>query len=443
MAPLRAAVLAVLCSDASALRRAKASGKVWEASTKLAGVSVYYAEKQAVKDQWMVSFGEKGTDAMVEAFCAQTDCIAKGHPDEGGFAYAVVKGSEKKLETSLAAHAAGVELVEQDAIAEDFEEESPASASWGLGAIGVPQSRSKGQGVNVYVLDSGVRVSHKDFGGRAIPFYDATFSPAKVCDFGDTKCANDARGHGSHVAGSVGGASYGVAPGSTIFAMQRGRSMSDGFGCIDWLAQNRKRPAVLQMSWGVGSPSSVGKAAVDAVVAAGITVTVASGNSNEDACKWTFGGVPSAISVASTDRRMRRSSFSNYGPCIDILAPGSDIVSTDYRSDEGTSTKSGTSMAAPHVAGACALILEANPEFSPEQVLTQLKANSAKMVIADAKSDNYFLNVGPPVPPGTAPPAPTPGPPTPAPPPSCPWYCQGRLCVLGACKERCDFCKEG
>jgi len=396
MAPLArsAALLAAVWSDVSGLRKGATKR---QATGTLAGVQVFYSEEAGAQaDRWMVSFGAKASDQALAAFCKEARCGLVGHPDEGGFAYALVQGSEKELETSVAAHAAGIEFIEQDVVAEDFEEESSAATPWGLTAIGVPRSRNKGAGVNVYVLDSGVRVSHRDFGGRAIPLYDATYFPAKVCTEypGDKRCAEDNRGHGSHVAGSVGGASFGVAPASTIFAMQRGRYLSDGFGCIDWLSMNRKRPAVLQMSWGTGSLSSVGKMAVDAAVAAGITVTVASGNSNQDACQWTFAGVPSAIAVASTDSTMKRSSFSNYGPCIDILAPGSAINSADYRSDTGSSVKSGTSMAAPHVAGAAALVLASNPQMSPEQVLQQLRSNARQDVIADAKSDNYFLTVG-------------------------------------------------
>jgi subtilisin family serine protease len=397
MAPFMrsAAVFAAVLSDVSGLRKGATKR---QATGTLAGVKVHYSEESsALADQWMVSFGPKASDAALAAFCAQAGCIAVGHPDEGGFAYALVQGTEKQLETSVAAHAAGIEFIEQDAIAEDFEEESSTTAPWGLGAIGVPRSRSKGSGVNVYVLDSGVRVSHTDFGGRAIPLYDAAnYRPAKVCTgSGDARCARDDRGHGTHVAGSVGGDSFGVAPASTIFAMQRGRSLSDGFGCIDWLTMNKKRPAVLQMSWGTGSPSSTGRIAVDTAVAAGFTVTVASGNSNEDACRWTFAGIPSAIAVASTDSTMSRSSFSNYGPCIDILAPGSAILSADYRGDTRTSVKSGTSMAAPHVAGAAALVLEGNPQMSPAQVLQQLQSSARKDVIADGRTDNnYFLTVG-------------------------------------------------
>jgi len=389
---MKAALIAAMWSDVSGLRK---GAKTQRAAT-MAGVSVHYAEENAIEDQWMISF-KKGTAATLESFCWQAGCTTVGHPDEGGIAFAVVKGSPEQMQMSVAAHADLIEYIEQDAVAEDFEEEVQSdSASWGLDAIGAPTSRTKGQGVNVYVLDSGVRVTHEDFGGRAIPFYDAAnFRPAKVCDASDTRCAYDNRGHGSHVAGSVGGTRYGVAPASTMFAMQRGRSLSDGYGCIDWLVQNRKRPAVLQMSWGTGSPSATGYAVVDAAVAAGLVTVVASGNSRQDACRWTFGGVPSAISVASTDSTSSRSSFSNYGPCIDMLAPGSSIKAADHRSDTGISTKSGTSMAAPHVAGAAALILEGEPQMSPAEVLEQMQAAARKDFITDSRSENnYFLTVG-------------------------------------------------
>jgi len=392
---ISAAASALLWSNGSALRKGKQ-----RASAQLAGVALYRAEEaHALADEWMVAFGTGATDATLEAFCSQNGhCKTMGHPDEGGIPYVVVKASETMLESSIAAQQSNVAYVEQDAEAEDFVDESSATedASWGVSAVGVPYARSnKGRGVNVYVLDSGVRVSHSEFGGRAIPLYDAYFSPPKVCDSTDTTCAKDDRGHGTHVAGSVGGATHGVAPESTLWAMQRGRSLGDGYGCIDWLVQNKKTPAVLQMSWGTGSLSAVAEAAVDAAVAAMITVVVASGNSNRDACTWTFGGIPNAISVESTDSSNSRSSFSNWGPCIDMLAPGSSIKAADYRSDNGLSVKSGTSMASPHVAGGVALLLERNPGMSPAEVLQELQSNSLRNYITDAKTDNnYFLWVG-------------------------------------------------
>jgi len=421
-----AAAFASLVSSGAALRKAVRR----QTSAQVAGVPLYLAEESgAFADQWMVSFGAKATDSMLETFCSQNGgCKSIGHPDKGGIPYVVVKGSGEMLESSIAAQKEMVAYVEQDAEAVDFavdEPPAPEAASWGVNAVGVPYSSNQGRGVNVYVLDSGVRVSHSEFGGRAIPYYDAYFSPPLVCEgSGDATCAEDDRGHGTHVAGSVGGALHGVAPESTIWAMQRGRSLSDGYGCIDWLVQNSQTPAVLQMSWGTGSLSETARAAVDAAVDAMITVVVASGNSRQDACVWTFGGIPNAISVESTDSTNSRSSFSNFGPCIDMLAPGSSITAADYGSDDGLSVKSGTSMASPHVAGGAALVLEMNPDFSPAQVLNELQSNSLKDYIADAQTDNnYFLWVG-----GSDNLPPTPAP-TPAPPPGT-WVLSGTGCTM-------------
>jgi len=436
-----AAAFASLVSSGSALRKAVRR----QTSAQVAGVPLYRAEQShALAEQWMVSFGNKATDSMLETFCRESGgCKSMGHPDKGGVPYVVLQGSETALQSSIAAKQKWVEYVEQDAEAVDFAEDGPSAsdASWGVGAVGVPTASNTGRGVNVYVLDSGVRVSHSEFGGRAIPLYDAYFSPPKVCDGTDATCAEDDRGHGTHVAGSVGGTTHGVAPEATIWAMQRGRTLSDGYGCIDWLVQNSQTPAVLQMSWGTGSLSETARAAVDAAVDAMITVVVASGNSRQDACVWTFGGIPNAISVESTDSTNTRSSFSNFGPCIDMLAPGSAITAADYRSDDGLSVKSGTSMASPHVAGGAALVLEANPDFSPAQVLQQLQSDSLKDYIADAQTENnYFLWVGgsdnlPPTPVPTPPP-----PPTPAPPGPCYSFCGPQLCVYPAYCGGCSFC---
>jgi len=387
------------------------------ASKRLAGVPFFRAKRaHAVADQWMVSFGNMATNADLEAFCSQSGpCKYMGHPDEGGIPFVVVKASEKMLGSSIArarvrargraAHLSSVALVEQDAEVDDFVDEGSAPESsrlsqkrwwgprpWGLKAVGVPTSK-KGKGVNVYVLDTGVRVTHNEFGGRAIPLYDASKHPPKVCDRSDTSCAADDRGHGTHVAGTVGGKKTGVAPKALIWAMQFGRVMSDGYGGIDWLVQkqNREAPAVLQMSWGLkhnDHVSPTAEAAVDAAVAAMITVVVSAGNDNQDACHKTFGGISSAITVASTTAVKRRSYFSNFGPCVDIFAPGSQIRSASHLSDTGLAVKSGTSMASPHVAGAAALVLESSPRMSPAEVLRELQSNSLKDYVKDAKSDN-------------------------------------------------------
>merc|ERR1719429_250093 len=287
------------------------------------------------------------------------------------------------------------------------------AASWGVERVGAGAPGRTGAGVNIYVLDSGVRVSHQDFGGRAIPTLSAETLPPVECN-GDPTCAVDDRGHGSHCAGSAGGTTYGVAPSATIRAMDRGSSFADAFASMDWVALNVIRPAVLTMSFGSGGISAGSEEAVDAVVNQGVTVTVAAGNNNGDACQFTFAYVPSAISVGSSTSLDGRSSFSNYGSCITIFAPGSNIVSASYTSDTGSSTKSGTSMAAPHVAGGAAVILASEPSLSPAKVKERLLEMAEVDVLTGVNgSPNLLLNVREPY---TGPP--TPSPPTPAPPPS-------------------------
>merc|ERR1719323_2579280 len=296
------------------------------------------------------------------------------------------------------------------------------AASWGVERVGAGAPGRKGEGVNIYVLDSGVRVSHQDFGGRAIPTLSAETLPPVECN-GDSSCAVDDRGHGSHCAGSAGGTTFGVASSATIRAMDRGSSFADAFASMDWVATNAIFPAVLTMSFGSEGKSAGSEAAVDAVVNQGVTVTVAAGNNNGDACVFTFAYVPSAISVGSSTSTDARSSFSNWGDCITIFAPGSSIVSASHTSNTRSSTKSGTSMAAPHVAGGAAVILALEPSLTPAQVKERLLEMAEANVLTGVKgSPNLLLNVreqhtGPPTP---APPTPTPPPPSPTPTPPSP-----------------------
>merc|ERR1719422_2764876 len=307
-----------------------------------------------------------------------------------------------------------IEAVENDGIFMDDEisESKVTAASWGVERVGAGSGGRTGEGVNIYVLDAGVRVSHQDFGGRAIPTLSAETLPPVECN-GDPTCAVDDRGHGSHCAGSAGGTTFGVAPSATIRAMDRGSSFADAFASMDWVATKAILPAVLTMSFGSEGKSAGSEAAVDAVVNQGVTVTVAAGNNNGDACSFTFAYVPSAISVGSSTSLDGRSSFSNYGSCITIFAPGSNIVSASYTSDTGSSTKSGTSMAAPHVAGGAAVILASEPSLSPAKVKERLLEMAEVDALTGVNgSPNLLLNVREPY---TGPPAPPP--PTPAPPP--------------------------
>jgi len=271
----------------------------------------------------------------------------------------------------------------------------------------------------VYVMDTGVRTSHRDFGGRARSGADASSGSLRECN-GAANCAGDGHGHGTHCAGSAAGTSYGVASGASISGVkvlsdQGSGSLSGIIAGIDWVARN-SGPRVGSMSLGGNGVSQSYRTAIDSATSAGVSIVVASGNSNSDACNFSPAYVPSAITVGSTDIQDRRSSFSNYGRCVDIWAPGSDILSAGHRSDTGTATMSGTSMACPHVAGGAALELENNPGLSSSGVMSALAAKAIKNKISDLKSGdtNQFLYVGgAPSPPTPTPPSPTPPSPTP------------------------------
>merc|ERR1712087_722856 len=174
--------------------------------------------------------------------------------------------------------------------------------------------------------------------------------------------------------------------------------------------------------------------AVNAAVNSGVVVVVAGGNSNSDACRFSPAFVPAAITIGSTDSRDRRSSFSNYGSCTDMWAPGSGVTSAGHRSDTASATFSGTSMACPHVSGGAALVMDADPDMAPAKVLAELLNGAAKGFIPGLKSGdtNALLFVGE----GGPPPAP------PAPPASCPFWCMLRLCMAGDCVNNCDFCAD-
>jgi len=288
---------------------------------------------------------------------------------------------------------------------------SPQSgATWNLGRV-VGSNRppyvyggscpNGGKGVHVYVLDTGVRTTHVDFGGRAVPTLDAsTFRPTE-CKPKDTGCANDADGHGTHVAGAVGGTSYGVAKQATLHAVKV--LGDDGMGkesywvsAIDWVMSSGQRPAVIQMSLGgSGKPGRSAKHAVSEAVAAGIPVMIAAGNADTDACSYSPAGVPDAFTVGATDENNQRAYFSNYGSCVDIMAPGVNIVSAGHTGNSATATKSGTSMACPMVSGAAALLMGENPKLSVSSLQQHLLKNTFSNVISDTQgSPNKLLHVG-------------------------------------------------
>ncbi|MFE0038717.1 S8 family peptidase [Streptomyces sp. NPDC059018] len=224
-----------------------------------------------------------------------------------------------------------------------------------------------GEGVTAYVIDTGVRITHKDFDGRASHGFDA---------IDNDETADDGNGHGTHVAGTIAGASHGVAKKAKIVAV---RVLDDsGSGTteqvvagIDWVTKNHQGPSVANMSLGGGADPALDEA-VQKAVAAGVTFGVAAGNESSDAGQGSPSRVREAITVASSTKDDRQSDFSNFGAVVDIYAPGSDITSAWNDSDEGTKTISGTSMATPHVVGAAAVYLAAHQDATPDQVAKAL-----------------------------------------------------------------------
>ncbi|MFJ5708163.1 S8 family serine peptidase [Streptomyces sp. NPDC093105] len=249
-----------------------------------------------------------------------------------------------------------------------------------------------GEGVTAYVIDTGVRISHQDFGGRATHGFDAV-------DNDDS--ADDGNGHGTHVAGTIAGTSHGVAKKAKIVAV---RVLDDsGSGTteqvvagIDWVTQNHAGPSVANMSLGGGADEAL-DAAVQRAIASGVTFAVAAGNESSDAGQGSPARVPEAITVASSTKDDEQSDFSNFGAVVDLYAPGSEITSPWNDSDTGVKTISGTSMATPHVAGAAALHLAANPSATPADTAAALTGGATPDAIKNASSGtaNKLLKVAP------------------------------------------------
>jgi aqualysin 1 len=272
-------------------------------------------------------------------------------------------------------------------------------ATWGLDRVdqralpldGTYRYTATGAGVDAYILDTGIRTTHADFGARVQA--GANFAKGK-------STTEDCNGHGTHVAGTVGGTTYGVAKAVNLVPVRvldcRGSgSWSGVIAGMDWVAGKASGPSVANMSLGGGANASI-DAAVARMTGAGVTVVVAAGNENVDACTTSPARASGAITVAASDRSDRRASFSNFGSCVDVVAPGVSITSAWYRSDTQTSTISGTSMASPHVAGAAALVLQGSPGASPAQVQGALESAATTGVVSDLKgSPNRLLHTAP------------------------------------------------
>jgi subtilisin family serine protease len=353
----------------------------------------------AIKDRYIVVLDDNSPDAdsrqgraLARRFGAK---ITKTY-DAALNGYAV-ELTEKQARRFAAEPA--VDSVVQDQIVR-IADAQPSPPSWGLDRVdqrillldkSYKYPTSAGSGVTAYIIDTGVRISHEDFGGRASYGYDAV---------DDDTTAADGNGHGTHVAGTVAGSSYGMAKKVKIVAIRvldnSGSGTASGvIAGVDWVTKNAIKPAVANMSLGGGANSALDDAVRNSI-ASGVTYAVAAGNDNDNASNSTPARVSEAITVGSSTSSDARSSFSNYGSSLDLFAPGSSITSAWNTGDTVTSTLSGTSMATPHVAGAAALHLADNQAATPAQVTSALTSAATTGVVTNpgTGSPNRLLYVG-------------------------------------------------
>ncbi|UVS78825.1 S8 family peptidase [Actinokineospora sp. UTMC 2448] len=350
----------------------------------------------AIPNSYIVVF----KDAAVTSVDTATSDLARkyGASVEHTYRHAV-RGFAGRLSAKAARQLAAdpsVAYVEQNGVV-GVADTQPNPPSWGLDRIDqrdLPLDNSytypnTASNVTAYIIDTGIRTTHADFGGRA------TWGTNTV-DSNNTDC----NGHGTHVAGTVGGTAHGVAKGVRLVAVkvlncQGSGTLAGVTAGVDWVTNNATRPAVANMSLGASGTNTTLENAVRNSIASGVTYALASGNSNADACNFTPARTPEAITVNASTRTDARASFSNYGTCTDIFAPGQDITAPWNTSDTATNTISGTSMAAPHVAGGAALILGASPSLTPAQVASAMISASTpnKITNPGSGSPNRLLYV--------------------------------------------------
>jgi Tol biopolymer transport system component len=341
----------------------------------------------AISDHYIVVFNESVPPARVEAFAKQ---LAHAHDGKIGFTYhSALRGFSVEMSEAQAVALSRnphIEYVEEDTLVEGAAVQS--NPTWALDRIDqrtLPLNTTytylnSGTGANVYVIDSGIRMTHQEFGGRALLAYD---------NVGDGRNGVDCHGHGTHVAGIIGGQTYGVAKNAKLWAVRVLNCSNQGSAAniiagMDWVAANSVKPAVANLSFITTTANDTIDLAVRNLVASGVTTVVAAGNNNIDAGTRSPARVTEAITVAAIDMNDNRASFSNYGAVVDVFAPGVDIISASSVDDASTNIRSGTSSAAPFVTGTAARYLSANPGESPAAVSRAITSNATPGTVVNA-----------------------------------------------------------
>jgi subtilisin family serine protease len=362
-----------------------------------AAASHPFGQSQPIPGRFIVVFKSSVADAAAEAAS-----LVRGN---GGRLLHTYSGALKGFAASLPEAALqgirnnpNVEFVEQDQTVSLQQIASPQNqVTWGLDRIDQADRpldtqnhfTQSGASVNAFVIDTGIRADHVEFAGRVRPGFSA---------IADGNGTNDCNGHGTHVAGTLGGSTWGVAKGVALTPVRvldcsGSGAWSGVIAGIDYVANSTLRPAVANMSLG-GAASSAVDSAVAGAVAKGVSMVVAAGNNGADACAYSPARAPSAITVGATTSIDYRASYSNYGSCVDIFAPGHNITSAWNTSPTASNTIGGTSMASPHVAGVAVLALAANPRATPADVAAFITSTATPNRLSAATPNLLLYSMG-------------------------------------------------